>query len=407
MASCVAVGIVISGYVVVSFGATISFILASALALLLYAVCRRGTLAFVSLCFFFCLMGLLRSQFGALSFLPHDAIEYSKGLSLRLSQMLHEAPLRQSTIGLLETMLLGVRENMDSSVRDLFRQAGASHVLALSGLHLGILFGAFSFWIQWVVASRWRYVAGVAGLTMMWGYALLTGFPVSLCRAALMMSLLVLGQMRLVGSNSWHTLGVAAFLLLMLNPQILYDVGFQLSFAAVAGILLFYGPLTEIWRPRNTVLRYVFTILMVSMAAQLVVLPLSLYYFHQYAIVSLFTSPIIILLTTVILYLAVLLFALLPLGRGLLVAGLVEWLILAECRLMDASLVLPGSRVVDVYLSTDDVIILYAALLCLLPSLNALKQHPIEIPNQRLAMLLRTWPYLTALILLLLTVFAI
>lgn len=404
---CLAVGIVISRYVVVSYGMTICITIASALALLSYAMKRRGALPLASLCIFFCLLGLLRSQYSALTLIPSYIIDCSQKLSLLLPNALKHAPMSERTCGLLEAMLLGIRTNMDSSMRDLFRQAGAAHVLALSGLHLGILSGVFIFWLQRVLTSGWRYLVGIVGIIMMWSYALLTGFPVSLCRAALMMSLLVVGQMRLVGNNTWHTLGFTAFLLLMLNPNILFDIGFQMSFAAVTGILLFYEPLTQIWMPSNTALRWLLNISIVSLSAQLGVFPISLYWFHQFTIVSFITSPVIILFTTLILYLAVILFALLPFGKGALVAVCIEWLVISECWLMQKSLLLPFSRVVDVYLSIGEVVLMYCALLCMLPSLHALRRQTVELPYQRLAMFFRTWPYLAAVIVLIMTIIII
>lgn len=404
---CLAVGIVISRYVVVSYGMTICITIASALALLSYAMKRRGALPLASLCIFFCLLGLLRSQYSALTLIPSYIIDCSQKLSLLLPNALKHAPMSERTCGLLEAMLLGIRTNMDSSMRDLFRQAGAAHVLALSGLHLGILSGVFIFWLQRVLTSGWRYVVGIVGIIMMWSYALLTGFPVSLCRAALMMSLLVVGQMRLVGNNTWHTLGFAAFLLLMLNPNTLFDIGFQMSFAAVTGILLFYEPLTQIWMPSNTALLWFLNISIVSLSAQLGVFPISLYWFHQFTIVSFITSPVIILFTTLILYLAVILFALLPFGKGAFVAVCIEWFVISECWLMQKSLLLPFSRVVDVFLSIGEVVLIYCALLCLLPSLHALRRQPVELPYQRLAMFFRTWPYLAAVIVLIMTIIII
>lgn len=392
---------------VVSYGMTICITIALALALLSYAMKRRGALPLASLCIFFCLLGLLRSQYSALTLIPSYIIDCSQKLSLLLPNALKHAPMSERTCGLLEAMLLGIRTNMDSSMRDLFRQAGAAHVLALSGLHLGILSGVFIFWLQRVLTSGWRYLVGIVGIIAMWGYALLTGFPVSLCRAALMMSLLVVGQMRLVGNNTWHTLGFAAFLLLMLNPNTLFDIGFQMSFAAVTGILLFYEPLTQIWMPSNTALRWLLKISIVSLSAQLGVFPISLYWFHQFTIVSFITSPVIILFTTLILYLAVILFALLPFGKGALVAVCIEWFVISECWLMQKSLLLPFSRVVDVFLSIGEIVLIYCALLCLLPSLHALRRQTVELPYQRLAMFFRTWPYLAAVIVLIMTIIII
>lgn len=405
LAVCLAVGIGIAQYIVVPFGATIFVLFLSLLSFAFFIVERRDAKALGLLLLFFMLLGFLRAQLADITLLPASLIHRSASFSQSALSVLQGLGLNKEATTLLEAMLLGVRDNLPAETRTLYRQAGAAHVLALSGMHLGILFGLFSFALQRVLLSRWRYAVGTMGIVLMWGYALLTGFPVSLCRASLMMTLLVISQMRLVGTNGWHTLGLAAFFMLLLAPSSLFDIGFQLSFAAVTGILLFYAPLRDIWYPQNNIVKGVWQITMVSVAAQLAVLPLSLYWFHQFTVVSFITSPIIILLVTCMLYFAILFLLLHFIGIGLWMGRCLEWFIALLHALMAVSVRFPWSRVEQVYITWGEMILLYVAILCLLPPINALKQQPAEQPSiYRWALFFRSWPYLLATILLLLAI---
>ena len=379
--------------------------LCAVLCLTSFGLLRRDAKALALLSLLFTLIGFLRAQLPDIFLLPDSLVRWSAALSRSAQAVLQDTGLSRETTTVLEAMLLGVRDNLPVEIRDLYRQAGAAHVLALSGLHLGILFGIFSYALQRVLISHWRYAVGSIGIVMMWGYAMLTGFPVSLCRASLMMTFLVVSQMRLVGTNSWHTLGLAAFLLLLLAPSSLFDIGFQLSFAAVAGILLFYAPLCNIWNPRSKTLNTIWKVSIVSVAAQLSVFPLSVYYFHQFTIVSLITSPLIIFKATCLLYLALLFLLLHAFGWGACVAWCLERLVAVLHVLMAASVRVPWSRVEHVDITLGELLLLYMAVLCLLPPLYALKQQPREQPaSYRWALFFRTWPYLLSILLLIITI---
>lgn len=398
-------GIGVAQYVVVPYGATFFVLFLAALCLAAFIVIKRGVRAFTLLLLLFMMMGYLRAQLADISLLPASLSSWSATLSRSSLSVIRNLGLNKETTTVMEAMLLGVRDNLSPEIRSLYRQAGAAHVLALSGLHLGILFGLFSFALQRVLLSNWRFLVGVIGIVLMWGYAMLTGFPVSLCRASLMMTLLVISQMRMVGTNGWHTLGLAALLMLLLAPSSLFDIGFQLSFAAVSGILLFYAPLRDIWYTKNRVLNAFWQVTMVSVAAQLAVLPLLLYWFHQITLVSFITSPIIIFLASCILYSAVFILLLHVFRWGSLLGWFLELFVALLHTLMAVSVRIPWSRVEHVDLTFGEMLLLYVAILCLLPPIRALKQQPAEQPKAyRWALFFRSWPYLLTTILLLLAI---
>lgn len=404
IATCVAVGIALAQYVVAPLGATLFLISLALLLIIAFSQIRREWLAALTLSSFFFIVGFLRAQLGDLSLLPQSLIELSKSLSCHLQDFIRDTNMNSDTTSLLEAMMLGIRDNLTAETRELYRSAGVSHVLALSGLHLGILFGLFNFWLQHVLVSRWRYLIGCMGIIMIWCYALLTAFPTSLCRASLMMTLLVIGQMRLVGNNAWHTLGLAAFLILMIVPTSLFDIGFQLSFTAVAGILLFYGPLCAIWQPKSSVMRWCWSLALVGIAAQLGVFPLLLYWFHTFNIVSIFIGPFVVVMATSILYATLLMLPLHLIGVGGLLCKLIEMFVAIQHGLLTFVSHISWGRVENVSLLPGSLLLLYMALLCLLPTLHALRK-PVNQPRiYRVAMFFRTWPYLLAVLILLLAV---
>ena len=376
---------------------------------------RRGLLALFALCAFFFTLGCIRTLLPSFALQSSFGMEWGRAGADALSTVLHRARLSPDTTALLEAMLLGRRDGLSDYVLDLYRQSGASHILALSGLHLSVLFGVFNYGLLRVLHRRWRYFVGLLGILFMWGYAFLTGFPISLCRATLMLSLLVIAQMRLVGNEGWHTLGLAAMVLLLLNPLTLFDVGFQLSFAAVAGLLLFYPPLMAIGLPKRRFLRRLWQLFVVALSAQLGVFPLLLHYFHRFSLVGLFFSPFYALIATLFLFVALLLLILSGIGAAFLLRPLLEGLAFIQHGLMAFSLrlswgggesvwLLPGS-IEHVHFSWGSVLLLYVALLCLLPSLHALQWLRDCPPLHRRALFFRTWPYLLAFLLLTLSAF--
>lgn len=369
IASLLAIGIYFSDFFFLSSEAM--WLLVVLMSLLLVSLCLLGkqSIAIVPFALFFVVAGIVRAQLGTFSLLPDALLLKSEELLHRLLNYVQHVGLSRDTAGLIQAMLLGNRAELSGEVLQIYRNSGTSHILALSGLHLGILFGLFNYWLMRVLFSRWRYVVGIVGLVFLWGYALLTGFPISLCRASLMMSLLVIGQMRLVGNDGWHTLGLAAFVILLIAPDSLYEVGFQLSFTAVAGILMFYRPLCDIWLPSRWWTRGIWQIFLVSVSAQLGTFPLILYYFHQVSWLGLFISPLFILLATCIVYVGLLLLGVHALGGGFLLGRLLEGLVGIQHGLMGFCSHLSSGRIVDVSLPFYCVVLLYIAILCLRYSL--------------------------------------
>ncbi len=252
---------------------------------------------------FFTVMGILRTYLPDMDLLPEGVrntlADWSQGATRRLTAL----SLPSDTTSLLKAMLLGRREGMSLELRELYSQAGASHILALSGLHLGVLFGAFNAVLFHTVSrAAIRWTVGMVSIIIMWAYVFLTGASPSLVRSAVMTTLVVLSFIRQSGFSSWHTLGVAGFVILLVTPSALWSIGFQLSFAGVAGIFLFFRPLCRLMNPRRRIIYPLWQAFCVSFSAQLAVSPLIAYYFHTFSLSAFVLSPAYVLLATLILY---------------------------------------------------------------------------------------------------------
>lgn len=183
-----------------------------------------------------------------------------------------------------KALLLGIKDHLDNDIKQAYSAAGAMHVLAVSGLHVGIVFLILKILLGKLVHSG-RYgkvLFGILTVSLIWLYAMVTGLSPSVLRAASMFSLIAISQSNAREGNIYNTLGVAAFLLLTYDPYLIYSVGFQLSFAAVVGIVYLQPKFYQLIDFNSILLDRAWVITCVSIAAQLSTFPLSAYYFHQF-----------------------------------------------------------------------------------------------------------------------------
>jgi len=196
--------------------------------------------------------------------------------------------------GLLKGVLLGEKRGVPDSVRTDFARAGVNHVLAVSGLHVGLIAAVVFFVLRTAGAGRsltsWLTIAALAL------YALVTGMPASVLRASTMGTVVILGMLGGREGDGLNTLGLAGLVLLYVSPMDLYDVGFQLSFSATGGILILHQPIRELLPGGNSnfIGKYVLTPFAVSLAAQAGTLPLVATYFGHISIVSLVANLVVV-----------------------------------------------------------------------------------------------------------------
>jgi competence protein ComEC len=219
----------------------------------------------------------------------HRTLNPLTGWSLRASDVLAAALHRYvpgaRENGLLTALVLGVTDDLATDLKTAYGATGTTHVLAVSGLHIALVFGLIigllggSEWHRRRPAARWLTL--VAVLAVCWGYALITGLSASVLRSVVMATLVAVGRALGRRISLFNTLAVAALLLLWLDPQYLFDVGFQLSFLAVLSIALLQPRLARRWQPEAWLPRQLWSGITVALAAQTGTFPLTLYYFHQ------------------------------------------------------------------------------------------------------------------------------
>jgi len=196
---------------------------------------------------------------------------------------LKEQNFNPENLSVIQALLLGQRNDISAETYDNYKDAGAIHILALSGLHIGILLLILQFLLQPLERlPHGKKIKLAVILLFLWSFALLAGLSASIVRAVTMFSFLAYAMFLNRPTNSFNILALSLFFILLIQPNYLFQVGFQMSYAAVFAILWIYPMLQRFWFPKNKIIKYFWQLLSVSIAAQLGVLPISLFYFHQF-----------------------------------------------------------------------------------------------------------------------------
>ena len=219
-------------------------------------------------------------------------------------------------LAVLSALTLGDKTDLSESVRESYSVAGVSHVLALSGLHIGLLYALAFFLLRPLLlgGQSGRVLRSLLLILLLWLFAFFTGLSPSVVRSAAMFSIWALADLCGRQSFSLNTLALTAWLMLLVRPVWLFDVGFQLSFAAVLSILLFQPFLYRLCPVRHRAGTYLWGLVSVSVAAQLGTAPLVLFYFSRFSTHFLLTNLLVVPLVTLILYAAVVLLLLTPMS---------------------------------------------------------------------------------------------
>lgn len=214
--------------------------------------------------------------------------------------------LTEDQLSICKALLIGQKQNINPEITDAYSKSGAIHILAISGLHVGILLFLFKTVLDPLKKfKRGRFITAIILVVLLWLFALLSGLSASVVRAVTMFSFVTIGMYLKRHTNIYNTLGSSIFILLLFEPNYVFDVGFQLSYCAVLAIVTIQPLLSSWYQPKNKIASYFYSIFTVSIAAQLGVLPLSLYYFHQFPGLFFITNLAVIPLVTLILILGI------------------------------------------------------------------------------------------------------
>ncbi len=270
-----------------------------------------------------------------------------------------------SEFGVASALILGYRDETPETLREAYAATGATHVLAVSGLHVGIVQLVITYILQFWGGKRREHRLAKMCITLVgvWGFALITGAPSSALRAATMFSFLTVGRAMKRTVNTYNSILASAFFLLCINPYLLFDVGFQLSYLAVLGIVFFHPRIYKLWYVENRLGDKLWQLAALSLAATLTTFPLSLLYFHQFPVYFWLSGLVAVPLAGVILSLGILLFVThaIPfagIAAGKLLYGAV-WFMNAAVFLIEQ---LPGSRISGIWISAQVALLLYGVI---------------------------------------------
>ena len=221
----------------------------------------------------------------------------SKALMLRekIIKSLRKQEFSPEEFMIIEALLLGKRQDLSKEITQNYKNAGAMHILAISGLHIGILLMILHRILKPIERIKYGKRLKLFLLILcLWSFAFLSGLSASVIRAVAMFSVLTIGIVSRRSSKLDHYLFVSLFISLLIKPLNIFDIGFQLSYIAVISIIGIGPILKKLWAPRHKIIRYFWNLIVISFSAQLGILPLTLYYFHQFSGVFMASSLIVI-----------------------------------------------------------------------------------------------------------------
>lgn len=286
-------------------------------------------------------------------------------------QQLHTLHIGEQDFAVIAAMAMGDKSALSQETKEAYSISGTSHILAVSGLHIGIIFQLI---ILLLGGKRRSKLTIILSTTIVWAYVIFIGFPASAVRAATMLSIYSMVLLSLRPDPTLNTLALAYIIMVLVNPFNIFDIGFQMSFLAVGSILLFYPLFFCLLSSHSNIIRAIWGLFCVSLAAQIGTLPLIVFYFGRISCYSLITSFIAIPAATLILYLCVLLFILSPLTYISFLASPTEGLMQLVINVLTSitqfintafrlTSMLPGASIEHVHLSLLQLAILYVAIL--------------------------------------------
>lgn len=207
-----------------------------------------------------------------------------------------------------EALLVGYKNDLDKDLLQAYSNTGVVHIIAISGLHLALIYGLLVWVLSPIRKSRFNnIIKALIILCILWMFGLVAGAAPSIIRSAVMFSFIIFGQLLDRKASIYNTLSGAAFVMLSYNPFYLWDVGFQLSFGAVLSIVIFLQPIYKWWYIKNKLLDNIWKLTSVTLSAQVLTFPIIIYYFHQFPLMFIISNFIAVPLSAIILKLELLL----------------------------------------------------------------------------------------------------
>ena len=208
---------------------------------------------------------------------------YADQLRNTINQKLIAVGFKDNVLSIMNALLLGQRQTIDKSIYNNYVNSGTIHILAVSGLHVGILMLILNFLLKPLLYFKFGHTLRPSIIViLLWSFAIIAGLSPSVTRAVMMFSIISIAMHLKRPTSIYNTLTISAFFILLVQPTFLFEVGFQMSYLAVLGIVSIQPMLYKLWQPKYWIIDQPWQIFTVTIAAQIGVVPISLYYFHQF-----------------------------------------------------------------------------------------------------------------------------
>lgn len=268
----------------------------------------------------------------------------------------------------ISALTLGYRTEISQDTLDYFASTGAMHVLSVSGLHVALIYMILGFLLAFL--KRGKAGSGIfmtIMILLLWVYAFLSGFSPPVQRATVMFTFVIIGNNIRRPVNIYNSLTASAMFLILLNPNVIFDVGFQLSYLAILGIVLIQPALNNLLILNNPILKGIWSLFTVSVAAQLITFPLGLFYFNQFSNIFWLSNFVVVPITTIIMWLTMAFFILTPVhSAAALVGFVIEKLTAVMLTLLKAMDAHPLAVIKGIVLSQLQVFLIYAIIVAFL-----------------------------------------
>ncbi|WP_026898501.1 ComEC/Rec2 family competence protein [Daejeonella oryzae] len=305
-------------------------------------------------------------------------LSFSKALRKTLVAKFQQYIPDKEASSVASTLILGYRADLSKETVQAFSKTGTMHVLSVSGMHVGIVCLLLNFLLK-PLSKNFNYLRILILIFAIWFYSLITGFSPSVCRAATMLTFVIAGKAFNKNQNTYNLLAISAFLLLLLNPFYLLDVGFQLSYLAVIGLVYLHPKIYHSFHVKNKFVNSVWNYSALSIAAQLATFPISIYYFHQFPVYFLLGNLIIAIPVALIMYVGIL-FLFIPFIWILNPLGIIiNWMILKVNQILIYIEHLPFSSLNGLWITSIQYILIYFILASLIAFISLKNRFALKL----------------------------
>ena len=273
----------------------------------------------------------------------------------------------KNEISIAEALLIGYREELDRDLVRAFSNTGVVHIIAISGLHLGMIYGLIVVLFRLFKKNKWTNILKlISVIVVLWLFSFIAGLPPSLLRSAIMFTCIALGDVISKKANIYNGLVISALIILIINPFSLWDVGFQLSYTAVLSIVIFSTIIKKAIYFKNKLLAAFWNLNAITLSAQILTLPIVLYHFHQFPNLFLFTNLFAVPFSGLILYTEIVLLLISwSSSIALVIGNFIEQLIFILNQFVLQVNVLPFATWESIQISIPQAILFYAFLIAL------------------------------------------